>query len=100
MVARIPRSPRTLLECHADAADEEGGVGRGRLDPHEPALEVDGKTSYATLPEGLGLGVKFDLKKMAEVAKNTQRKFRWPRVKLSDGSVADYDAAAWGKRAS
>ena len=34
------------------------------------------KTSYATLRQGPGPGVKFDPKKMADVAKNTKRNFR------------------------
>ena len=51
---------------------------------------VDDKTGYATLPEGPGLGVTIDFKKLAKVATETKTKFRWPRVTLPDGSVADY----------
>lgn len=51
---------------------------------------VDDQTSYATLPEGPGLGVELDLEKAKKVAAETGTRFVWPKVYLRDGSVSDY----------
>jgi galactonate dehydratase len=51
--------------------------------------EID-KDGYASLPEGPGLGVDIDEKKMAEVAADPKRKFKWPLPTYQDGSVRDY----------
>ena len=51
---------------------------------------VDDKTGYATLPEGPGLGVTIDVEKMAKIAADPNYKWKFPRVTLPDGSVADY----------
>ena len=51
---------------------------------------ADDKTGYATLPDGPGLGVEIDLDKLSKTAATTKIKYRWPRVSLPDGSVADY----------
>jgi galactonate dehydratase len=48
------------------------------------------RDGYATLPEGPGLGVEVDLQSMARVANDPKQKFRWPVMRLRDGSVADY----------
>ncbi len=48
------------------------------------------KVGYASLPQGPGLGVEIDEKKLAELAKKPH-KAEWPtRGRLEDGSVADY----------
>lgn len=52
--------------------------------------QVD-KDGYASLPEGIGLGVDMDEAMMARVAADPNRKFKWPRVTYpQDGSVRDY----------
>lgn len=51
---------------------------------------VDAKTGTASIPEGPGLGVEIDEKRMAEVAAEPRKRFRWPVPKLKDGSVSDY----------
>lgn len=48
---------------------------------------VDG---YASLPQGPGLGVEMDEAKMAEVAADPNRVFKWPLPYLPDGSIRDY----------
>jgi galactonate dehydratase len=49
------------------------------------------KDGYASLPQGVGLGVEVDEAKLEEHAKNPKRPWGWPtRGKLKDGSVADY----------
>jgi len=49
-------------------------------------LDDDG---YIGLPEGPGLGVEVDEKRLEEEAKKPQT-YKWPGSKLKDGSVADY----------
>jgi galactonate dehydratase len=51
---------------------------------------IDDKTGYATLPEGPGLGIDIDVDKLAKIAADPKYKWQWPRVTLTDGSVADY----------
>ena len=51
---------------------------------------VDDKSSYATLPDGPGLGIEIDIQKMQKVATDPNFKFRWPQMRLPDGSIADY----------
>lgn len=71
-------------------------IHEGYLDGHLMPPGVANKTwtidadGYATLPEGPGLGVEMDEKKMAEVAADPKRKFKWPTPKAPDGSVIDY----------
>jgi galactonate dehydratase len=51
-------------------------------------LDNDG---YASLPQGPGLGVDMDEGRMAKVAADPRRKFKWPAPKYpNDGSVRDY----------
>jgi hypothetical protein len=45
---------------------------------------------YASLPEGAGLGVEIDEAKMAEVAADPNRKYKWPHPTAPDGAVRDY----------
>ena len=45
---------------------------------------------YASIPEGPGLGVEFDRAAMAKVAADPNYKWKWPQVRLKDGSIADY----------
>ncbi len=52
------------------------------------AYELD-KEGYIGLPPGPGLGVEVDEPRLAEEAKKPQS-YKWPSVKLKDGSVADY----------
>ncbi len=51
---------------------------------------IDDKTGYATLPEGPGLGIDIDVDKLAKIAADPKYKWQWPRMTLTDGSVADY----------
>ena len=51
---------------------------------------VDDKTSYATLPDGPGLGVQIDIEKLKQIAADPKYKWAWPRLTLPDGSVTDY----------
>ncbi|HXX95427.1 MAG TPA: mandelate racemase/muconate lactonizing enzyme family protein [Planctomycetota bacterium] len=53
------------------------------------AWTVD-KDGYASLPEGPGLGVEMDEEKMAQVAADPKRFFKWPQRIQPDGSVTDY----------
>ncbi|MFO0967688.1 MAG: mandelate racemase/muconate lactonizing enzyme family protein [Gemmataceae bacterium] len=48
------------------------------------------KEGYASLPQGPGLGVDIDTAAMAKVAADPKNRFRWPIMRLRDGSVADY----------
>jgi galactonate dehydratase len=49
------------------------------------------KDGYCSIPGGPGLGVEVDEKAMAKVAADPkQQRFRWPIMRLRDGSVADY----------
>ena len=54
-----------------------------------PHWEKD-KNGYVSLPTGTGLCVDVDEKAMAQLAADPKFKYRWPRAKLPDGSVADY----------
>ena len=81
---------------HATAATPLFLIHEGYLDGHlmPPGVarkhwEVDAE-GYASLPEGAGLGVEIDEAKMAEVAADPKRQFKWPQVKFADGSVRDY----------
>ncbi|MFN0197155.1 MAG: mandelate racemase/muconate lactonizing enzyme family protein [Planctomycetaceae bacterium] len=51
---------------------------------------VDDATAYATLPEGPGLGVAIDVEKMKTIAADPNYEWKWPQIKLEDGSIADY----------
>jgi galactonate dehydratase len=51
---------------------------------------VDDATSYATLPEGPGLGVQLDVEKLTKIAADPKYKWAWPKITLPDGSIADY----------
>ncbi len=71
-------------------------IEEGYLDGHimppgvaRKSWEVD-KDGYASLPQGPGLGVEMDEGKMAEVAKDPARQYKWPTPKQPDGSVTDY----------
>ena len=44
---------------------------------------------YASLPQGPGLGVEVDEKRLEEEAKKPQT-YKWPGATLKDGSVSDY----------
>lgn len=52
------------------------------------AFELD-KDGYIGLPPGPGLGVEVDEAKLREESQKPQT-YKWPQVKLKDGSVADY----------
>ena len=51
--------------------------------------QVDSE-GYASLPMGPGLGVEMDEQKIAEVAADPKRVFKWPTPRQPDGSVTDY----------
>ena len=44
---------------------------------------------YIGLPQGPGLGIDVDEKKLEEEAQKPQ-KYRWPGRTLKDGSISDY----------
>jgi galactonate dehydratase len=49
------------------------------------------KDGYASLPQGVGLGVEVDEAKLQDLAKNPKHPWAWPtRGRLKDGSVSDY----------
>ncbi len=82
---------------HAVAAIPNFLIQEGYLDGHlmPPGVAnknwTQDKDGYASLPEGPGLGVEMDEKRMAEVAADpTRKKFKWPRPGSLDGSVMDY----------
>jgi galactonate dehydratase len=71
-------------------------IHEGYLDGHimppgvaRKSFEVD-KDGFASLPEGPGLGVEIDEAKMAEVAADPKRKFKWPVPINPEGAVYDY----------
>jgi galactonate dehydratase len=81
---------------HAAAATPFFLIQEGYIDGHimppgvaRRSWEQD-KDGYASLPQGPGLGVEMDEGKMAEVAADPNRKFKWPLPKAPDGSVIDY----------
>ncbi|MDB5321947.1 MAG: hypothetical protein JWN40_3578 [Phycisphaerales bacterium] len=51
---------------------------------------ADRKLGWGSLPQGPGLGVEIDRQKMAEVAADPKYKWKWPQMRLKDGSIADY----------
>ena len=48
------------------------------------------KDGYIALPPGPGLGVEVDEKALDELSVETKGQFKWPQVRLKDGSIADY----------
>ena len=81
---------------HATASIPMFLIHEGYLDGHimPPGVarknwEQD-KDGYASLPQGPGLGVEIDEEKMAQVAADPKRYFKWPLPKQPDGSVTDY----------
>jgi galactonate dehydratase len=71
-------------------------IHEGYLDGHimppgvaKKSWEQD-KDGYASLPQGPGLGVEIDEERMAQVAADPKRFFKWPTPKQPDGSVTDY----------
>jgi galactonate dehydratase len=52
------------------------------------AWQLD-KDGYIGLPDGPGLGVEVDEKRIEEESKRPQQ-YRWPGARLRDGSIADY----------
>lgn len=74
-----------LLLIHETAP---GAIQWGEAFAHKTwTIDKDG---YASIPQGPGLGVEIDEKALARVAADPKQKFRWPLMKLRDGSVADY----------
>jgi galactonate dehydratase len=65
---------------------ENPGFNKAGITRMEWKLDKDG---YIGLPQGPGLGVEVDEKKLAEEAKKPQM-YKWPGAKLKDGSVSDY----------
>jgi len=81
---------------HATASVPLFLIHEGYLDGHimPPGVankqwEVD-QDGNATLPQGVGLGVEMDEARMAEVAADPNRKFKWPKPTYEDGTVRDY----------
>jgi len=81
---------------HAAAATPLFLIHEGYLDGHIMPKGVavknweQDKDGYASLPQGPGLGVEIDEKRMAEVAADPKRKYKWPVPLAPDGSVRDY----------
>lgn len=81
---------------HAVAAIPNFLIQEGYLDGHLMPAGVANKSweqdkdGYASLPQGPGLGVEMDEKRMAEVAADPKKKFKWPKPVQPDGSVTDY----------
>jgi galactonate dehydratase len=48
------------------------------------------KEGYASLPQGPGIGVEVDEQRLAQVAAEPSRRFRWPEHFQPDGAVSDY----------
>ena len=71
-----------IHEGYLDGHIMPPGVARKQWD-----LGPDG---YATLPQGIGLGVEMDEQRMAHVAAEPHRRFQWPHPTYEDGSVRDY----------
>jgi galactonate dehydratase len=72
-----------IHEAYLDGHIMPPGVARKQWD-------VD-KDGYASLPQGVGLGVEMDEGLMAKVAADPKRRYRWPVVTYPpDGSVRDY----------
>ena len=69
----------------------EEGYPDGHIMPEvaHKTWQID-KDGYASLPEGPGLGVEMDEKAIAAVEADPKRQYKWPVMKLKDGSVADY----------
>lgn len=81
---------------HATASTPLFLIHEGYLDGHlmppgvaRKTWEVDAEGN-ASLPTEPGLGVEIDEEKMAEVAADPKRKFKWPHPTYPDGSVRDY----------
>ena len=65
-----------------------GAIQWGEQFAHKPwTIDQDG---YALIPEGPGLGVEIDKAAMAKVAADPNYKWQWPKIRLKDGSIADY----------
>jgi galactonate dehydratase len=99
----VPLAPHCTMSelgltasLHATAAVPFFLIHEGYLDGHIMPAGVANKNwtvdkdGYASLPQGPGLGVEIDEKKMAEVAADPKRKYKWPTPKAKDGSVIDY----------
>jgi galactonate dehydratase len=79
-IASIP-----LFLIHETASN---AIAWGEQFAHKPwTIDKDG---YASIPEGPGLGVEIDEQAMARVAADPKLHFIWPKMRLRDGSVADY----------
>ena len=71
-------------------------IHEGYLDGHimPPGVATKhwtvGEDGYATLPEGVGLGVEIDESKFAAINADPNRKYKWPHPTYGDGSVRDY----------
>jgi galactonate dehydratase len=65
---------------------ENGGFNPKGIMRMEWKVDADG---YVGLPNGPGLGIDVDEKKLEEEGKKPQT-YRWPGRTLKDGSIADY----------
>lgn len=81
---------------HAAAATPLFLIHEGYLDGHlmprgvaNKHWEID-QDGYASLPEGVGLGVEIDEAKFAEVNADPKRRYKWPTPRALDGAVIDY----------
>jgi galactonate dehydratase len=99
----VPLAPHCTMSelglsasLHAAASIPFFLIHEGYLDGHlmPPGVankqwEVD-KDGYASLPNGPGLGVEINEAKMAEVAADPKRKYKWPTATHPDGAIRDY----------
>lgn len=99
----VPLAPHCTMSelglsasLHATASVPLFLIHEGYLDGHlmPPGVARKrwqvGDDGYASLPDGPGLGVEIDEQKMAQVAADPARQFKWPNQRLTDGSAADY----------
>jgi galactonate dehydratase len=93
-----PHCTTTLLglsaSLHAIAAVPLFLIHETNLNATPPGLArmewKDDKKGNVALPPGPGLGVEIDEKELERLSKETASKWKWPVVRLKDGSVADY----------
>lgn len=99
----VPLAPHCTMSelgltasLHAAASVPHLLIHEGYLDGHIMAPGVARKNwdldaeGYASLPQGPGLGVEMDEQRMAEVAADPKKRFKWPVPLSPDGSVRDY----------
>jgi galactonate dehydratase len=99
----VPLAPHSIMtelgvaaSLHVCASIPNFFIQESRLADHVlpegvlvPSFNPDAE-GFATLPTGPGLGVEVHEDRLAEVAADPKRQFRWPTPKAKDGAVIDY----------